>query len=170
LTPPLVLLKIDEQTKILEEAVMKKWRIYGLLVISLIIGIIMGVVIDRFEINKLNSKLDEKSVELKLLQGTTEFIFGQNLKVFDIEYSVVGISGKIQNISTLPMKHVEIWVTTHDSLGQYLGTSTASSINLWPSEISDWGVIFRYDPYNYASHHYTIYAVGDMPIVQSPSD
>ena len=142
---------------------MKKWRLYGLIIISVFVGIVIGIVIDRIDVNRLNSQLEDTKRELELLRQTKEFIFGQNLKIFDLSFARMEATGKVQNTGSAPMDIVEILITSNDANGRYLGMYTTTVRNLWPGEIEVWRMLTGISAYQ------SVYAIGDLSFKISTS-
>ena len=87
-------------------------------------------------------QLADREAELAQLKATTELVFGEGLRIFDIEYSSEFFSdwveGKVQNTSSEPMKTVKILVVSWNEDGSLYQVDIATLYDLFPGESGDW--------------------------------
>jgi len=92
------------------------------------------------------SELEVVRSELAQVRATKEIVFGNGLKIFDIEKGYYEVRGKIQNVSSEPMQKVVVLVAFYNKDGQldedWGSVSTCSVCDLFVGEVAEWEVHF----------------------------
>lgn len=90
--------------------------------------------------------LDAVRAELTQLKATKEINFGNGLRIFDIEKGYYEVRGKIENVSSTPMKKVVVLVAFYNRDGgldeDWGSVDTHTVRDLFPGEVMDWKVHF----------------------------
>lgn len=109
----------------------------------------------------LQAKYTELQNTYTILQATKEMVFDNGIRVFDIhtgeEWGHYGhLIGKVQNVSSQPMKRVEILVACYDDDGSLREVISTTVTDLFIQEVAEWSVyvgIFKAE--------YAVYAFGN---------
>ena len=95
------------------------------------------------ELAKLQDDYEELRQEYTVLQGTKEMVFGEGVRLFDIQWKrgYWGIlEGKVQNISKEPIQKVEIIVVEYNQDGSLSDVHSTIVTDLFPQEVAEWSI------------------------------
>lgn len=140
----------------------KRWYLVAV-ILALLLVMASGGCYAGFE-GADEAEIDRLEAELAQLREAKEINFGNGLRVFDIEKGWYEVRGKIENISSEPMRKVVILVAFYNQDGQLdqdWGSVGQDKIShLYPAEVLEWTVHFG----NWTDQElglFDIYAIGN---------
>ena len=106
------------------------------------------------ELGITKNDLADVTSELETIQATKELVFGDSLRVFDID-SVNMVEGKVQNIGDEAIARVCVVIAIYEEDGSLKDVVVTSIYDLNPQEVGEWGSSGKYGA------SYAVYAFGN---------